>query len=916
MKTNFFIYFIFITGIFTQEIPGQPVISWMETDYIITDSTVFVNINWDMWWGVNGNHWKLSINENIEFEAEILSNSPQAQNGFTTIEFHTPGQYYLNVDLCNGTAENEICHSSESKLINISENGNVTDEINHGHGVTDWGERFYSPYVDATGWPPFNLEEFSIQTGVKNFNLGFIVDRTGTACEASWGGYYGIDGWTEAGDFMFPLIANNEIANLRQLGGDIMVSIGGGPSNFPLASACTEVDHLVEQYQAIIDEYDLTHLDFDIEGIWVLDIEATSRQSQAIAIIQDYMENENRPLNIWFTLPVLPDGLTQSGLEVVRSALENNVELAGINIMTMDYGDQSAPNPVNNMGEYAIQAGESLHNQLTLIYHEFNQYLTADEIWQKIGITPMIGMNDVTTEIFNLEDAQQLREFGLEVNLNQLSIWSANRDKQCAEGELNNVDISCSSIMQDEFGFSSILNDFSENQGLTFDKNIVGYFVSWGVYDRDYEILDIPADKINFINYAFANINSNLGTIVLGDPYADIDQFYPGDCWDAGCLRGNFNQLLKLKEIHPHINTLISIGGWTWSTYFSDIALTEESREIFAQSCIDFILEYGFDGIDLDWEYPVSGGLEGNHHNENDKINLTALIIRIREMLEELTSQTGNQYYLTIAGSANPVMMENLELEILKDYLDWINIMSYDFHGPWSGEGDPVTNFNSPLYNTTNNPALELYNENFNLSASVQNYIDKGFPREQLHAGLAFYGRAFGGVNGTDNGLYANYTGPSNDGSWEDGVFDYYDLFDNYIEINGYNKYWHDEAKVPWLYNPNTQIMISYDDEESIEFKAEYILQQNLGGAMFWEFSGDRNGTLLNATFNTFQSGIANPPIILGDINLDGFINVIDIVSIVNIILINEYNEIADVNLDFLVDILDIVILVNQILGL
>ena len=162
---------------------------------------------------------------------------------------------------------------------------------------------------------------------------------------------------------------------------------------------------------------------------------------------------------------------------------------------------------------------------------------------------------------------------------------------------------------------------------MTFEKNIVGYFVSWGVYARDYVVMDIPADKINFINYAFAKINPGSGTIELGDPYADIDQFYPGDCWDAGCLRGNFHQLQILKEMHPHLNTLISIGGWTWSTYFSDIALTEESREIFAQSCVDFIDLYGFDGIDLDWEYPVEGGLDGNHHNPNDRENLTSLII-------------------------------------------------------------------------------------------------------------------------------------------------------------------------------------------------------------------------------------------------------------------------------------------------
>ena len=393
------------------------------------------------------------------------------------------------------------------------------------------------------------------------------------------------------------------------------------------------------------------------------------------------------------------------------------------------------------------------------------------------------------------------------------------------------------------------------NQIIEFPKNIIGYYTSWSVYARDYHVSDIPSEKINFINYAFANINSVTGTIILGDPYADIDKFYPGDCWEEGCLRGSFHQLQLLKADYPYIKTLISVGGWTWSTYFSDVSMTEESREIFAQSCVDFILEYDFDGIDLDWEYPVEGGLGGNHHHPDDGVHLTLLLQRIREMLNEQEAITGRTYYLTIAASANPVMMDHLEVEAISEVLDWINIMSYDFHGPWSGEGDPVTNFNSPLFSVEEDPTPEPYHSEFNLSSSVQNFINRGVPKDKLNAGLAFYGRAFGGVSGGENGLFAPYTGPAGEGTWENGVFDYWDLDIDYIDMNGYSKYWHDGAKVPWLFNPSTQIMVSYDDEESILLKTQYINDENIGGAMFWEFSSDKNGDLLNIVHETVMNG-------------------------------------------------------------
>jgi len=551
--TKYTFIVILISFSISQEMPGEPTISWMPTEYELINENLNLTISWDMWWGENGTYWKLIQNGNNVFETEIINNTPEAQHNEVTLLFTTTGQYNFIVDLCNDNG----CTSSNPILISIS-NPSGPGEINHGVGVMDWGGQFFSPFVDATGWPPFSLYEMAQATGVKFFNLGFIVARDNNNCEATWGGYYTLDGWTFAGDYMFPLIEDNEIGNLRELGGDVMISIGGA-SNTPLASATNDVEELKMQYRNIVETYNLTHLDFDIEGTWVLDTQATILRAQALEELQNEWENDGREVNIWFTLPVLPVGLTADGYAVIETTVNLGVELSGVNIMTMDYGDSAAPNPEGQMGYYAIQSAQSLHNQLSEVYPEKSN----DEIWQMIGITPMIGLNDVITERFTLQDAQQLTDFAIENDLRELSMWSANRDFECEEGYFENVSIDCSSEIQDDYEFSSIFNTLTDNSpspSLIFDKNIIGYYTSWSIYGRDYHVTDIPIEKINVINYAFANINPSSGTIILGDPYADIDKFYPGDCWDEGCLRGNFHQLQILKQNNPHLNFNICWG--------------------------------------------------------------------------------------------------------------------------------------------------------------------------------------------------------------------------------------------------------------------------------------------------------------------------------------------------------------------
>jgi len=395
--------------------------------------------------------------------------------------------------------------------------------------------------------------------------------------------------------------------------------------------------------------------------------------------------------------------------------------------------------------------------------------------------------------------------------------------------------------------------------------SVVGYYPSWAIYARNYLVTDIPADRLTHINYAFANISN--GEVVLGDSYADVDRFYPGDCWDPGCRRGNFQQLRILKQQNTLLKTLISVGGWTWSENFSDAAATPAARETFANSCAVFIIEHGFDGVDLDWEYPVFGGDWDVEHRPEDGANFTLLCNRIRVKLDSLAQINGRPYLLTLAVSAGGEHIDDLELPQLAEVVDFFNVMTYDFQGAWSA----FTGFNAPLYADPDDPFSEPEHTTFNLHTAMQHYVTGGVPREKLHAGLAFYGKGFGNVADANNGLYQSFSGPSSNGTWEPGVFDYWQLAQSYVNQNGYTRYFHPLTRVPYLHNPTANIFISYDDTVSIAEKCDYIIAEEFGGAMFWELSCDRNSVLLNKVYQTFANApdIAAPQALTATVSGD-----------------------------------------------
>lgn len=359
-------------------------------------------------------------------------------------------------------------------------------------------------------------------------------------------------------------------------------------------------------------------------------------------------------------------------------------------------------------------------------------------------------------------------------------------------------------------------------------ERMVGYYTSWSTY-TNFQVNQIPADRLDFINYAFANISN--GQVVLGDPYADTEKTFPGDSSSQGALNGNFGQLLKLKQRDPHLKTLISVGGWTWSGQFSNVASTPQSRDEFANSAVAFIKKYGFDGVDIDWEYPVSGGQAGNTNSPADKQNFTLLLQDLRQKLNAQGQIDHTHYYLTIAAAANSSYVKNTELAKIAPLVDWINLMTYDMHGPW----DNYTGLVSGLNVDTKDPAK------VSDSGAVQLFLKQGVPANKIVLGAPFYGYEYPNVSSSvQHGLYQPFSGTAKS-------ITYNSVMTQDFGKNGFVRYWDSAAEEPWLFNGSE--FISYEDPVSIYYKTRYANQNHLGGMMFWELSGDFQNRLLSTVY-------------------------------------------------------------------
>ncbi len=374
------------------------------------------------------------------------------------------------------------------------------------------------------------------------------------------------------------------------------------------------------------------------------------------------------------------------------------------------------------------------------------------------------------------------------------------------------------------YGCNSLQKRKPEKQTVSSDKEymVVAYVAGY----RDFDFNTIDVSGITHINYAFANIFN--GEVIFDTTKIDGKSLTPKD----------IEALNNLKTGYPELKVLVSVGGWSWSNGFSDAALTAESRLKFAKSCAVFVKNHHLDGIDLDWEYPNQTGA-GNIHRPEDVRNFTLMLKAVREELNKLAVEEGNEkhYLLTIATGADKAYVENTELGEIHKCIDFLNIMTYDFYNGLHKTTGHHSNFQASAQT-----GLDMNN----MVEALNMHVNAGFPVEKINIGIPFYGRIWKGVQ-SDGGqvlfMNAETVGMG---------IDYVDFVHN-INANGFERYWDNSAKAPYLWNPEEKTFISYEDEESIRFKIEYLKDRGCAGVMFWEYSADSDKKLLNAVIQNLN---------------------------------------------------------------
>lgn len=308
---------------------------------------------------------------------------------------------------------------------------------------------WFAGYVDVTATPTFPFEQLGAGAK-KDVVLSFIVSSSSNPCTPTWGNAYTLD---QAGE---KLDLDRRIARLRQQGGAIAVSFGGLINN-ELAVKCTDEGKLYRAYKAVVDRYNINTIDLDLEGNGLTDTSAGTRRAKAIAKLQADRRTSGKQLAVWATLPVSTQGLSEAGTNGVSILLSNKVDLAGVNAMTMAYGESREKG--QSMQSAAESALTQLERQLNVLYKRTGTYLSSTTLWSKIGATPMIGQNDDIDEVFSLEDAKGLNTFAMSHGVGRMSMWSANRDITCGTNYVNLkvVSNSCSGIKQGNQSFASLL---------------------------------------------------------------------------------------------------------------------------------------------------------------------------------------------------------------------------------------------------------------------------------------------------------------------------------------------------------------------------------------------------------------------------------------------------------------------------
>lgn len=367
---------------------------------------------------------------------------------------------------------------------------------------------------------------------------------------------------------------------------------------------------------------------------------------------------------------------------------------------------------------------------------------------------------------------------------------------------------------------------------------IVGAYYPGGNAAR-YPVSNIPADTVTHLFYAFARIEDGRCVIEKDAPE-------------------RFKELAALKRQHPKLRTIISIGGWE-AGGFSDAALTKESRERFVSSCVAMFFDTyrgSFDGVDLDWEFPVYGGPKEIAARPEDRENATLLAKEFRRQLDAKAKQRGQAYLLTAAlpagrmQSAGPYdPAKSYDLKALGEILDFVNLMTYDMGTAFS----TVSTFNAPLREVPQDPLPPELRRANNVEGAVDFYLQHGVPADKLVLGVPFYGRGFRVKSADNHGLYQPYTEPYAAGDWRD-------IQSKLLKDPKWTQHWHDVAQTPYLFNADERVFVSFEDAKSVALRSQLAKERGLRGVFMWELTGDDDQrSLLKAMAAPFETREAAP---------------------------------------------------------
>lgn len=485
--------------------------------------------------GTNGRPWK-PLGQVVSYTTEQLNNAPQF-NASTLYDSGTLIRYNGGNYVSQAKVQKVSPSDTNPWSVYIDWSGT---KAMVGTPSAPWPAHVYAPYVDYTLNSLPDLASLAKNQKVTHFTMAFVVAKDADTCLPTWGTAYNINDYAQY----------SKIKALREAGGDVMVSIGGA-NNSPLAASCKNVSDLQKHYYDIVENLNLNVLDFDIEGTWVADHDSINRRNEAVKAVQSQWKAEGRSVGIWYTLPILPTGLTAEGLYVLEDAKAKGVELAGVNVMAMDYGNsicQSDGTEGQNIhGKCATSAIENLFSQLKQIFTDKSD---AD-INAMMGVTPMNGYNDVQGEVFYLSDARLVMDDAKARDLGMIGMWSMMRDQPGVAGQVSPEHSGLTESQAPQYAFSDVFAPFTHTEA-SVDTEIKDISVNKATKDPQLQWTQNTA-SINSGEYTVTLQHEGWNRDAVGEPY------YFGKYGSEGVARafitdaGNGYSTVKLQILSTEI---------------------------------------------------------------------------------------------------------------------------------------------------------------------------------------------------------------------------------------------------------------------------------------------------------------------------------------------------------------------------